>query len=402
LSGTIMNAITCREVSKAFRIYHERNQTLKQALLRRRTASFDERWALRQLDLEIRTGETFGIIGGNGAGKSTTLKIFAGILVPDRGTVETVGRVSALLELGAGFHPELTGRENVFLNGSILGVSRRTLNEKYDEIVAFSGLDQHMDLPIKTYSSGMYARLGFAVAVHVDPDILLIDEVLAVGDEMFQRRCAEKITEMRTGGRTVVIVSHALGSLRTMCDRVAWFSEGRLAGIGIPGETIDQYLETVRPTATVDEHGRIRTGSGEARANARLLEQPRTGAPLTFVFSVRRHGDRSTLLLSMTIRRNDGVVVAGSNVTIMPSSDEVTDLAFRLATLALLPGSYELALRVSDPTGGHEIDRSDHELSFDVAPGTDHAVYEGICHLFGAWSNLHAEVPGSEDSEDRR
>ena len=214
------------DVSKAFRIFSERNQSIKQALLRRRRGKYDDFWALRDVSFSVKEGTTFGIVGSNGSGKSTTLKLLAQILVPDQGSVKVEGRVSALLELGAGFHPDLTGRENVFLNGAILGLSRKTLNQRLEEIVDFAGLGTFIDNPVKTYSSGMYARLGFAVAVNVDPDILLIDEVLAVGDESFQRKCAERIGELRSGGRTVVLVSHNLSSIQAMCDTAAWIDQG--------------------------------------------------------------------------------------------------------------------------------------------------------------------------------
>ena len=206
-------AIVVDGLSKRFRLYHDRNQTLKAAVMRGRRARYEEFWALRDVSLEIAEGATYGFIGTNGSGKSTLLKCLARILVPDEGTVRTRGKVSALLELGAGFHPELSGRENVYLNGSILGLSKRELDHRFDDIVAFAGLERFIDTPVKNYSSGMYVRLGFSVAINVDPDILLVDEVLAVGDEQFQRRCNERFADLRAQGTTIV-------------DRVA------LAGVG--------------------------------------------------------------------------------------------------------------------------------------------------------------------------
>ncbi len=383
--GALVSAIECRGASKAFRLYTERNQTIKQALLRRRRGSYAVRWAVRDLDLDIAVGETFGIIGGNGAGKSTTLKLLAGILVPDTGTVVTRGRVSALLELGAGFHPELSGRENVFLNGAILGLSRRALIDRYDEIVAFSGLGRHMEDPIKTYSSGMYARLGFAVAVNVDPDILLIDEVLAVGDEQFQRACAEKITELRSAGRTVVVVSHALGQLRTMCDRVAWFAEGRLAGIGPSSKTIDDYLESVHPTATIDERGRTRLGEGATRTDGCLVGEARTGAPLSFAFHFHGETPSPRSLLWMSVVRADGILVSTGATSVPPAIEADRCISLDVPALPLLPGRYDIAVRLTDETGGHVIDRCDHLFSFDVAPEHSDAIADGLIELFGTW-----------------
>src|SRR3954449_4258351 len=196
-------AVEATEVSKRFRLYHERNQSLKAAFMRGRRAKFDEFWALRDVSMSVPAGKTYGLIGHNGSGKSTLLKCMAGILVPDSGAIRTQGKVSALLELGAGFHPELSGRDNVYLNGSILGLSKRELDKRFDAIVGFAGLEQFIDTPVKNYSSGMYVRLGFSVAINVDPEILLVDEVLAVGDEQFQRRCAEKFADFREEGKTI-------------------------------------------------------------------------------------------------------------------------------------------------------------------------------------------------------
>jgi ABC-type polysaccharide/polyol phosphate transport system ATPase subunit len=247
-------------VWKSYRRYGERNQTLKQAVLRRKRAVFEESWAVRDLSFEVFEGETFGLIGGNGAGKSTTMKLLAGILVPDSGSMQLKGRVSALLELGAGFHPELTGRENIFLNGAILGIDRPSLARKLDEIISFSGLSGSIDRPIKTYSSGMYARLGFSVAVNVEPEILLLDEVLSVGDEEFQRRSAERIEALRGEGRTVVVVSHGMASVKKMCGRAAWLDQGRVVSIGPASQVVDEYVSSVFPTARIDDLGRTRTG----------------------------------------------------------------------------------------------------------------------------------------------
>ncbi|MGH8890340.1 MAG: ABC transporter ATP-binding protein, partial [Acidothermaceae bacterium] len=215
-------AVRVDNVSKRFRLYHERNQSLKAAMMRGGRANYDEFWALKDVSLEVPTGTTFGLIGQNGSGKSTLLKCMAKILRPDQGSISVHGKVSALLELGAGFHQELSGRENVYLNGSILGLSKKQIDAKFDEIVDFAGLEKFIDTPVKNYSSGMYVRLGFSVAINVDPDVLLVDEVLAVGDENFQRKCSEKFADLRASGKTIVLVSHGLDTVRTMCERAAW------------------------------------------------------------------------------------------------------------------------------------------------------------------------------------
>jgi len=236
-------AIEIDDVSKKFRLYKERNQSIKSAIMRRRISEHEDFWALRDVSFDIGQGETFGLVGDNGSGKSTLLKCMAKILYPDRGSITMHGRVAALLEVGSGFHPELSGRENVYLNGSILGMSRKEIDAKFDAIVDFSGVREFIDQPVKNYSSGMYVRLGFSVAINVEPDILLVDEVLAVGDESFQAKCAEKFAQFKSEGRTVVIVSHALGTLAKMCDRVAWIQHGDLKAVGEPDDVIAEYRQ---------------------------------------------------------------------------------------------------------------------------------------------------------------
>ena len=209
-------AIQIQSLWKRYRLYHEYHNTLKATIVRGRgrRAKYEEFWALKDVSIDIAQGETFAIIGENGSGKSTLLKCLARILTPDKGSVTAKGRISALLELGTGFHHELTGRENVYLNASLLGLSKKEVNYRFDEIVAFSGIERFLDTPVKYYSSGMYIRLGFSIAIHVEPDILLVDEVLAVGDAEFQRKCFERIDTLRQRGSTIVIVTHSLGPIQ--------------------------------------------------------------------------------------------------------------------------------------------------------------------------------------------
>jgi ABC-2 type transport system ATP-binding protein len=230
-------AIEVHGVSKRFHVFRERPSTIKQRLLTSR-ARADDFWALRDIDLEIGGGTTFGLIGHNGSGKTTLLKCIAGILRPTSGTIRLRGRLAALLELGAGFHPELTGRENVYLNAAFLGLSRRQTDAVFDDIVGFAGLEDFIDNEVKFYSSGMLVRLGFAVAVHVDPDVLLIDEVLAVGDEAFQAKCLERIRSFQNEGRTIVLVTHALDTVIDICDRAAMLHHGELHAIGMPDDVV--------------------------------------------------------------------------------------------------------------------------------------------------------------------
>jgi ABC-type polysaccharide/polyol phosphate transport system ATPase subunit len=241
-------AVVARDVAKVYRRFLHQNQfrTLKSALLTGSLLSDltpDQTFtALGGVSFEVKKGSTFGVIGENGSGKSTLLKLLAGITKPTRGSLSVEGRISALIELGAGFHPEISGRENVYINGIMLGLSRREIEERFSAIVAFAELERFIDAPVKTYSSGMYARLGFAVAIHVDPEVLLIDEVLAVGDEAFTRKCLDKIGEFRRRGKTIVIVSHSLGLMERMCDEVLWLRKGVKADEGDPKRVVDAYL----------------------------------------------------------------------------------------------------------------------------------------------------------------
>ena len=246
-------AVSVKNVTKFFRLYHEKNQYLKTALLRGRRSRFDEFRALNGVSFDIPRGSTFGIIGSNGSGKSTLLKCLTGILSPDEGSIHVRGTVAALLELGSGFHPDLSGRENIFLNGAILGMSQRELASKFDDIVEFAGLQNFIDMPVKNYSSGMTVRLGFAIAINVDPEILIVDEVLAVGDDEFQLKCYEKIDQFRVAGRTIIIVSHGLGDIQRICDQVAWIEKGSLQRLGDPAEVVPEYLSTSRSGTSATE-----------------------------------------------------------------------------------------------------------------------------------------------------
>jgi len=244
-------AIAASALTKVYRKHAQRNQfkTLKSALLTGSVLSdlapSETFTALDDVSFEAARGSTFAVIGENGSGKSTLLKLVAGITKPTRGTLRVDGRVSALIELGAGFHPEISGRENVAINGIMLGLTRREIARRFDEIVEFAELAEFIDAPVKTYSSGMYMRLGFAVAIHVDPDVLLIDEVLAVGDEAFTRKCLDKIAEFHRRGKTIVFVTHTLGLVEKMCDDVLWLSHGRPRGRGEPRRVVGEYLTYV-------------------------------------------------------------------------------------------------------------------------------------------------------------
>src|SRR5713101_8149195 len=243
-------AITLTNVTKVYRRYSGKQfATLKSALLQRsilRDLQASETFpALTDVSFTVPKGSTYGVIGRNGSGKSTALKLVAGITKPTSGSVRVSGRISALIELGAGFHPEISGRENVFINGIMLGLTKREIADRFDEIVEFAELQDFIDAPVKTYSSGMYMRLGFAVAIHVDPDVLLVDEVLAVGDEGFTHKCLDKFAEFRRSGRTILLVTHSLNLVERFCDEALWLDGGQVQAHGDPKRIVDAYLTKV-------------------------------------------------------------------------------------------------------------------------------------------------------------
>jgi ABC-type polysaccharide/polyol phosphate transport system ATPase subunit len=395
-------AVTVDDLAKRFRIYHERNQYLKASLLRGRRARYEEFWAIDGVSFEVPRGETFGIIGPNGSGKSTMLKCLTRILRPDRGSVTVNGSLSALLELGAGFHPELSGRENIFLNAAILGLSRKQIAAKFDEIVSFADLERFIDTPVKNYSSGMFVRLGFAVAINVDPEILIIDEVLAVGDESFQRKCAEKIADFRSDGRTIVLVSHGLSQLRQLCDRIAWIDHGKLHRLGAAPEVIDEYAElaqvdrvVVAARAEDGQGGSVRWGSGEARIERiELLDRcslsnakPRTGEPLTVRIYYAARVPTEEPIFGFSITQLEGAVVTSTSTA--RHREHIDKIAgdgwidFVIPSLPLLEGVYDLSVAITDRTEQHQIDRWQHALRFNVARGD--VVEDGIATLGGHW-----------------
>ena len=379
---------------KTFRIYQQRNSTLKQALVRRKRDVFEEFWALRDVSFELRGGSTLGMIGANGAGKSTMLKVLARVLVPDKGAVKIDGRVSALLELGSGFHPELSGRENVFLNGTILGMTQREVTRRFDEIVAFSGLEASIDKAVKTYSSGMQARLGFAVAAAIEPDVLIIDEVLAVGDEQFQRRCLERINELRSGGRTAIFVSHGLGQVQQICDSAIWLDKGRIAATGHTEDVINAYLRSVSGNLRIDEQGRPRTGTGEIRLDAAVFSNGTpstsvaTGDPLTITLFWACERTIDDVQFVFRIHTPDGIVVAGerSRVATDHLVSGVGQIEYTVPKLSLLPGTYHVSAEAIDRHTGHIYDGAPHLAGFDVVPRHSHLNSLGCVELEGAWS----------------
>jgi ABC-type polysaccharide/polyol phosphate transport system ATPase subunit len=387
--GRSMNAIEVRGVTKTYRRYGRRKQfgTLKSALLSgrglRELRPDETLEALKGVSFDVAAGRTFGIVGRNGSGKSTMLKLIAGIGKPTTGTVDIHGRVSALIELGAGFHPEISGRENVYINGMMLGLSKRDVADRFDDIVAFAELQDFIEAPVKTYSSGMYMRLGFAVAIHVDPDVLLVDEVLAVGDEAFTHKCLDKFAEFRRRGRTVVLVTHSLDLVSRFCDEALWLDAGVARVHGDPRRVIDAYLLDVakaedaalrraasdtpptpsepaetpqRPEAPPDMFRAIegRWGSREVEiTNVELFSGNGHGAhvfqsgdPLEVRMRVRANQPVADVVFGVGIFNAEGVCCYGTNTRIDGATEGTLsgtgEVRFAIDHLDLVDGTYKL------------------------------------------------------------
>jgi ABC-type polysaccharide/polyol phosphate transport system ATPase subunit len=388
-------AVVVSDLWKNFRLYHERNQYLKAAILRGRRARYEEFWALKGLSFEVPTGTTFGVIGSNGSGKSTLLKCLSGILTPDKGSVKIRGRVSALLELGAGFHPELSGRENVFLNGAILGLTRKEVTDRFDDIVEFAGLEHFIDTPVKNYSSGMFVRLGFAVAAHVEPEVLLIDEVLSVGDESFQRKSAERIEQFRRDGRTIVFVSHGLAQVEQLCENVAWIDRGELRTIGPAGDVISAYQGQSHEATRVEGDIGQRWGSGEIRImEVHLLDGagnpttvPASMDPMTISLALEAGIPVQDVVVTARIDTLAGHPVWGSSTRRNGRSlgliDGTARVDIEFPRLPLLEGVYDLSVAITDHTEIHPYDHWEKKIRFEVR---QLKVFDtGVVHLESNW-----------------
>jgi len=400
-----MNAIELTNVTKVYRRYARRRQfaTLKSALLSRsliRDLRPDETFpALQDVSFAVPRGRTYGVIGRNGSGKSTALKVVAGITKPTRGTVQVNGRVSALIELGAGFHPEISGRENIFINGIMLGLTKREVQRRFDEIVEFAELEDFIDAPVKTYSSGMYMRLGFAVAIHVDPDVLLVDEVLAVGDEGFTHKCLDKFAEFKRRGKTILLVTHSLGLVERFCDEALWLDAGRVRVTGDPKRVVSAYVTDVAVSeeqhlAASDARAREAVGgetgaaaapagaatgeapvenmftAGEGRWGNRDIEitgvellgpdgRPRQvyqlGSAMTIRLRVKTVKPIDDFAFGIGIFNAEGVLCYGTNTAIEELSPERIEgegeVSFRIERLDLVEGTYKLDVAVHHRDG---------------------------------------------------
>ncbi len=416
-------AIELQGISKRFRSLGGRPPTtVKSAVLdlvRRGSARGKERFtALRDIDLTVEAGRTLGIVGANGSGKSTLLKLVAGIYRPDSGTLVVRGRVAPLIELGAGFHPELTGRENVVINGIILGLSQRELRRRLDAIVEFAGMREFIDAPARTYSSGMYMRLGFAVAVHLDPDVLLMDEVLAIGDEAFARKCADRFAEFRRLGKTMLLVGHEAAAVERWCDEAVWLDHGVIRAVGTPHKVIDLYRQAMseqesvalarsyeRPApAVAGPAGEVRDrwGTGEieiervrlddAFGTERYVYAP--DEPVTIRFGYRVHRPAGRPVFGFAIVRNDGLWVYGTDTTLakipVPELDVAGEVAVTIEALGLVAGSYfvDVAVHAED---GTPCDYHSRRYPFSVR---DDVAERGVTKVHHRWRIVPGPVSG--------
>jgi ABC-2 type transport system ATP-binding protein len=371
-------AVRLEGVSKTFRIYHERASSLKERVVNRRRASFEEFWALKDVSFEIHPAETAGLIGPNGSGKSTLLKCVAGIIRPSAGRITTRGRIASLLELGAGFHPDLTGRENVFLNASILGLSRKETEKHFDEIVAFAELENFIDTQVRHYSSGMYVRLGFAVAVHVDPEILIVDEVLAVGDESFQRRCLGRIRDFQREGRTIVFVTHAVDLVREICTKAYYLEKGVVAAAGRPGDVVDAFRRKMHGRAPAVPGVIEEWGTGEVRISdvafigsdglERQVYEP--GESLEIRAQLEAKETVENPVLGIMIYDDTGRGLWGTNTTLrdinIGTIDGARVIRWKIPSLPVLNSACAVTLAVERRGGREEYYRREKGWSFKV------------------------------------
>ncbi len=431
-------AVRVEGLSKLYRRTTAGHQlrTLKSALIERSLVQGlrpeESVQALTDVSFAVAKGEAVGLIGSNGSGKSTLLKTVAGILKPTHGTIDVDGRVAALIELGAGFHPEISGRENIFINGAVLGLSRREIHRRFDAIVEFSGLEDFIDEPVKTYSSGMYIRLGFAVAIHTDPDILMVDEVLAVGDEAFSHRCLRRIEEFLADGKTLLLVSHSLDLIEEICDRVVWLEGGHLKESGLPRRVVDAYREWVaaaeghahQQAKELREHENLepeeeseeealRWGSGEA-----VIEQIRilvdgeeryyfqTGDTVNFEISARANHELEDFVFGIAIQTPRGGECWGTNTDLdgfVPArlADGAVTVNVMCPNLRLGAGEYvvDVAVHARD---GTPYDYRRKLVSFSVtAPtrsvGTYFPEHEWTFSDSVEWESLGGETPPPKD-----
>ena len=389
--------ISVNGVSRRFRVHARETRTLKDLFVLRGHTGGEDIWALRDVSLSVSDGDAVGLIGRNGSGKTTLLRVIAGIIKPTSGTVSAEGRIGSLLELGAGFHPDFTGRENVFLNGAIQGLRRSEIRERFDEIVAFAEVEHAIDRPVRTYSSGMTMRLGFAIAAFLDADVLLLDEVFAVGDEAFQRKCFGRIFQFKANGGTIVFVSHDAAAVERLCERSVFLENGHVAFDGPTREAVARYRRVLADEVDPAERGAgLREwGSGEAAIGSAVLIgsegeerlQFLSGEPFVLRVGLISADGVPPPRLQLELRDDAGTLVAGEAVDLralgwIPRETEQT-VRFEIGSLPLADGRFHLRLGLTDESGERLYHWLDDAIVFVVYPGNDE---RGVIRFEGSWS----------------
>jgi ABC-type polysaccharide/polyol phosphate transport system ATPase subunit len=386
---------------RVFKVYPRESRRLKDLVIARRGSRATEVVALRDVSFHVEPGSAVGLVGRNGSGKTTLLRLLSEIIRPTSGHVEVGGRVGSLLELGAGFHPDLSGRENVFLNGSIHGLKRAYIREQLDEIVAFAGLEEFVDLPVRTYSSGMYMRLGFAIAAHIDADVLLLDEVFAVGDEQFQRKCFGKIFEFKQRGGTIVFVSHDAAAVERLCDRAILLGGGVVVSDGPTHDAIVRYRRLLAGERDPDERGAglKEWGSGEARIEEVALLGPdgdeRTqllgGEPFALRLRIATEAELPPPRVSFELRDSSGLLLAAESQSTAELGWEGGGVVrFEVDRPPLADGRFHLRLGLTDESGERLYHWLDDALTFVVYPPGDE---RGVVRLEGRWEKEEIGAP---------
>jgi ABC-2 type transport system ATP-binding protein len=379
------NAVEIDDVSKTFKLYHERGTSLKERLVKAGRSRYDELKALQGISFDVAEGETIGILGRNGSGKSTLLKCICGVLQPSSGEIRVQGKLAGLLELGAGFQPELSGRDNIYLNGSMLGLTRREIDAVFDDIVGFAELESFIDNQVKFYSSGMYVRLGFAVAVNVDPDILVIDEVLAVGDEKFQRKCIARIKEFQEMGRTIIFVSHSADQVRSICDRAVVLQTGEMIGMGTPGDAVrlfrERLLEADGAPPAEEAPPEVEPGQQGERFLLRIREvftsvsereNPvlESGEPfsVTAVFRVKEPIDSMNFIIEVHGAKGELLLRTDTNELGMPTDAPLGEgrVTFDFPSWPLSDGRYDISVGAQSRLGETTYDWRENVVSVEV------------------------------------
>ena len=410
-------------VSKRFQLKTERHRSIQDSFVRfwrRKREPGDEFWPLRNVSLVLHAGESIGILGQNGSGKSTLLKILTGVLQPTSGQVHMRGRIAALLELGAGFHPELTGRENIYLNGSVYGIGRREMQRQLKSIIDFAELGEFIDMPVKHYSSGMYVRLGFAVAIHTEPEVLVVDEVLTVGDQIFQQKCLQRILEMQAAGVAIVLVSHNLEDVRRLCQRALWLHEGEVRADGAASDVADDYLAYTNELYYIKRRTELAAAAEDTQATTES-DQRRWGTQRAEIVRVElcddqnqpadRFSQGAALLVrihyvchepirrprfGLAIYRQDGTHVNGPNSVddgyLLERVEGKGIMEYRIDHLPLNPGRYELTVAIYNQYATIAIDHHHRMYPFEIRQPRGRSE-EGVVHIPATWRHVSVATP---------